>query len=74
MQHPMQYYTPTHCIEGQNGTYMPHRGSSYHGGEFALSDSTNIFQVMSIRDTVTQNSSRIIIHLSSNLNIKYYHY
>ncbi|XP_032677645.1 monocarboxylate transporter 2-like isoform X1 [Odontomachus brunneus] len=31
MQHPMQYYTPTHCIEGQNGTYTPHRGSSYHG-------------------------------------------
>ncbi|EGI65308.1 hypothetical protein G5I_06167 [Acromyrmex echinatior] len=32
MQHPMQYYTPTHCMEGQNGTYTPHRGSSYHGG------------------------------------------
>ncbi|XP_012235173.1 monocarboxylate transporter 11-like [Linepithema humile] len=31
MQHPMQYYTPTHCMEGQNGTYTPHRGSSYHG-------------------------------------------
>ncbi|XP_024887447.1 monocarboxylate transporter 4-like [Temnothorax curvispinosus] len=31
MQHPMQYYTPTHCIEGQNGMYTPHRGSSYHG-------------------------------------------
>lgn len=27
----MQYYTPTHCVEGQNGTYTPHRGSSYHG-------------------------------------------
>lgn len=37
MQHPMQYYTPTHCIEGQNGTYTPHRGSSYHGGEFSTS-------------------------------------
>ncbi|KYN07524.1 Monocarboxylate transporter 14 [Cyphomyrmex costatus] len=33
MQHPLQYYTPTHCMEGQNGTYTPapHRGSSYHG-------------------------------------------
>ncbi|XP_070156110.1 monocarboxylate transporter 4 [Polyergus mexicanus] len=31
MQHPMQYYTPTHCMEGQNGMYTPHRGSSYHG-------------------------------------------
>ncbi|XP_014468611.1 PREDICTED: monocarboxylate transporter 10 [Dinoponera quadriceps] len=31
MQHPMQYYTPAHCMEGQNGTYTPHRGSSYHG-------------------------------------------
>ncbi|RLU14920.1 hypothetical protein DMN91_012807 [Ooceraea biroi] len=31
IQHPMQYYTPTHCMEGQNGTYTPHRGSSYHG-------------------------------------------
>ncbi|XP_011868794.1 PREDICTED: monocarboxylate transporter 4-like [Vollenhovia emeryi] len=30
MQHPMQYYTPTHYMEGQNGTYTPHR-SSYHG-------------------------------------------
>lgn len=36
MQHPMQYYTPTHCMEGQNGTYTPHRGSSYHGGEFTF--------------------------------------
>ncbi|KAL0125502.1 hypothetical protein PUN28_004541 [Cardiocondyla obscurior] len=30
MHHPMQYYTPTHCVEGQNGTYTPHR-NSYHG-------------------------------------------
>ncbi|KAL2732000.1 monocarboxylate transporter 10-like isoform X1, partial [Vespula squamosa] len=32
VHHPMQYYTPSHCTEGQqqNGTYTPHR-SSYHG-------------------------------------------
>ena len=43
---PVQYYTPTHCIDTghQNGvgmTYTAQRGSSYHGGEF-------IFQLASI--------------------------
>ncbi|XP_012278934.1 monocarboxylate transporter 2 [Orussus abietinus] len=31
MQHPMQFYTPSHCMDGRNGSYTPHRGSSYHG-------------------------------------------
>lgn len=32
VQHPLQYYTPSHCApEAPNGTYTPHRGSSYHG-------------------------------------------
>ncbi|KAG7209529.1 hypothetical protein KM043_015611 [Ampulex compressa] len=31
VHHPMQYYTPSHCAEVQNGSYTPHRGSSYHG-------------------------------------------
>jgi len=45
MQHPMQYYTPTHCVEGQNGTYTPHRGSSYHGGESTFQFYSNIYQI-----------------------------
>ncbi|XP_015113818.1 monocarboxylate transporter 10 [Diachasma alloeum] len=28
---PVQYYTPSHCMDGHNGTYTPHRGNSYHG-------------------------------------------
>ena len=32
----MQYYTPSHCPEPRNGIYTPHRGSSYHGGEYTF--------------------------------------
>lgn len=29
----MQNYTPTHCINNQNTTFLPQRGNSYCGGE-----------------------------------------
>ncbi|XP_033229106.1 monocarboxylate transporter 10-like [Belonocnema kinseyi] len=30
VQHPVQYYTPSRTMDGQNGTYIPQR-NSYHG-------------------------------------------